>query len=701
MASSAATELWATFAAAPKQIDMPLPERRAAGEQAESVTSEPEGVNYEDAPDVGGLVAIPDPPVGGSVLYLFGGGYVLGSPASRRKTAGHVAHASGARVLVPNYRVAPEHPFPAAVDDAVAAYRHLLATGASSDRAVVMGDSSGGGLAVATLLALRDAGDALPAGVVTMSAWADLRCAGSTMDSSAGVDIMCSRDGLLEMAGWYLAGTSATEPLASPVYADLAGLPPLLALVGGDEVLLDDSVRLLRGFGEGGADATLFVGGACSTCGPPGPARSPKPTPPSSSSGPGSARGRDSQKGLAGKAATMSTSGTTSAVTYRPLGRETWRDPFPMYRRLRDEDPVHRSPHGYWVLTRFQDVYDTARDTATFSSAQGLTFHNEVEALGLAPTIVMMDPPDHTRYRRLVNRGFTPRHVEELEPEVRRFVAERVDRLRAAGSAELVAGLARPLPNWVVSSYLGVPAEDRHRFEGWTQAIVQANAQGHATGAGPALAELYGYFTELIDRRRRAPGDDLVSILLRADDDGAGIGVEGILGYAFVMIAGGNDTTTGLLAGAAELLSVNPQERARLVEDPSRIPNAVEEILRLTSPVQGLCRVATRDCTIEGTTIAPGDRVLLCYGAANRDPREFAPDAEELDVGRSIQRLLAFSSGAHFCLGAAAARLQGRVVLEELLQRCPDFTVDADGGVFADGAFTRRYESLPFRAGRG
>jgi monoterpene epsilon-lactone hydrolase len=261
MVSADASALWAAFAAAPKQIDLPLTERRAAGEQAESITAEPEGVTYQDVPDVSGLVVRPDVPAGtASVLYFYGGGYVLGSPASRRKTAGHVARAAGASVLVPAYRLAPEDPFPAAVEDATAAYRYLLSTGTPPERIVVMGDSAGGGLAVAMLLALRDAEDPLPAGVVTFSPWADLRCVGGTMDACAGVDIMCSREGLLEMAGVYLDGENASNPLASPVYGDLAGLPPLLTFVGGDEVLLDDSIRLVRGFGEGGADATLFVG---------------------------------------------------------------------------------------------------------------------------------------------------------------------------------------------------------------------------------------------------------------------------------------------------------------------------------------------------------------------------------------------------------------------------------------------------------
>jgi epsilon-lactone hydrolase len=254
MVSSAATDLWAAFEAAPKQIDMPLEQRRAAGEQAESPTSEPDGVGYEDVPEVHGLAAVADAGTGASV----GGGYVLGSPTSRRKTAGHVARASGARVVVPDYRVAPEHPFPAAVDYAVAAYRALIELGAPASRTVVMGDSSGGGVAVATLLALPDEGDPLPAGVVTMSAWADLplhRCDDGLERRRRhhGEPRGAPPDGRLVPGGH-----SRDRSARFAVSADLAELPPLLALAGGDEVLLDDSIRLIRGFGEGGADATLF-----------------------------------------------------------------------------------------------------------------------------------------------------------------------------------------------------------------------------------------------------------------------------------------------------------------------------------------------------------------------------------------------------------------------------------------------------------
>jgi cytochrome P450 len=392
------------------------------------------------------------------------------------------------------------------------------------------------------------------------------------------------------------------------------------------------------------------------------------------------------------------TGADVAAVEFHPFGRDTWRDPYPVYRALRDHDPVHRSPDGFWVLSRFDDVFDAARDTATFSSAQGLTFEDERAGLGDLTTIVFMDPPDHTRYRRLVSRGFTPRNVATLEPALRAQVRSRVATLRDAGTGDFVAQLARPIPSWVVAHYLGVPEADRHRFEGWTQAIVQGNHGDAAVSAGDAVRDLNDYFIALVERRRVEPGDDLVSDLLRADEAGHGVGLGGILGFAFVMIAGGNDTTTGLLGGAAELLTQFPDQRRRLLDDPGRIEGAIDELLRLTSPVQGLCRVAVRDTAVRGVPIAAGDRVLLAYASANRDEREFGPDADRLDVTRRLARFVTFSVGSHYCLGAAAARLQGKVVLEELLRACPDFAVDAAGGVFADGGFTRRYESLPFVA---
>jgi epsilon-lactone hydrolase len=256
--SKQAQEFWALLKSYPKQIAMPLSEAREADTRSEDFTSEPVGVNFTPVPEVDGLRA-EVPGADRTVLYFFGGGFVLGSPDTRRKTAGHLALAATAQVLVPNYRLAPEHPFPAAIDDAVRAYRWLLDRGGEPSKIVVAGDSAGGGLAVSAAIALRDRGLPMCGGIVALSPWADLTCSGESMTSRAAADIECTRAGLLEMARWYMNGADPSQPLASPVFADLAGLPPLLCLVGGDEVLLDDSIRLVRTAGTAGIDATLFV----------------------------------------------------------------------------------------------------------------------------------------------------------------------------------------------------------------------------------------------------------------------------------------------------------------------------------------------------------------------------------------------------------------------------------------------------------
>lgn len=379
---------------------------------------------------------------------------------------------------------------------------------------------------------------------------------------------------------------------------------------------------------------------------------------------------------------------------------ETWRDPFSMYAALRDRDPVHHVAAGnFWVLTRFEDVWAAAGDPATFSSAQGLTVaYDEIGATGLGDTMpmVFLDPPAHTGFRRLVTTKLTPRRVATIEPAVRAFVVERLESARAAGRVDIVEHLMKPLPSFVVAHYLGVPAEDRALFDRWTEKIVQAAAGGAAGADASAFAELLAYFTELVGRRRTRPGDDIVSDLARLGEDA--VPLARILGFAFTMVAGGNDTATGMLAGAACLLTEHPGQRALLLDDPGRIPHAVEEVLRLTSPVQNLARTTTRAVRVGDVTIPAGRKVLLCYAAANRDGREFGPTAEDFDVGRRIVKLLTFGYGTHYCIGAAAARLQGRVVLEELLARCPAFTVDVAAGRYAEGNYVRRHVTLPWSA---
>ncbi|MDY6811711.1 MAG: cytochrome P450 [Actinomycetota bacterium] len=418
--------------------------------------------------------------------------------------------------------------------------------------------------------------------------------------------------------------------------------------------------------------------------------------------------------------ADMSDAARATEARFTLRSGPTWADPYPMYATLRERSPIHRVEHrgdpaaDYWVLTRHADVLAAADDAATFSSAQGLTVtYGELEAIGMAdhPPMVMQDPPSHTAFRKLVARGFTPRQVIEVEPTVREFVVERLAGLRTDGPADIVGELFKPLPSMVVAHYLGVPEPDRSRFDSWTQAIVGATSgvggmAAAAEEAGAATMEMLAYFTELVEFRRRHPADDTVSQLVSAglaDDPADPGGLLSILAFTFTMVAGGNDTTTGMLGGSVALLERHRDQRRRLVDDPDLIPGAIDELLRLTSPVQGLARTTTREVTYPDTpdgpvTIPAGRKVLLCYASANRDPRVFGPDADMLDVTRGPRRILTFSHGNHHCLGAAAARMQARVALIELLARFPDFTVDSDGIEWAEGNYVRRPVYVPFRA---
>ncbi|MDP7724897.1 cytochrome P450 [Mycobacterium sp. TY814] len=400
-------------------------------------------------------------------------------------------------------------------------------------------------------------------------------------------------------------------------------------------------------------------------------------------------------------------------ATFQLATAESWSNPWPMYRALRDRDPVHHvvpaehPDHDYYVLSRHADVWAAARDHGTFSSAEGLTInYGDLDMIGLRdnPPMVMQDPPVHTQFRKLVSRGFTPRQVEAVEPTVREFVVERIEKIRARGAGDIVAELFKPLPSMVVAHYLGVPEQDWAQFDGWTQAIVAANtAEGGIVGAletvGDAVGTMMAYFTALIERRRTEPEDDTISHLVAAGvgADGDIAGILSILGFTFTMVTGGNDTVTGMLGGSMPLLHERPDQRQLLVDRPDLIPDAVEELLRLTSPVQGLARTVTRDVTIEGTTIPAGRRVLLLYGSANRDERQYGENAAELDVTRRPRNILTFSHGAHHCLGSAAARMQSRIALGELLSRCPDFEVDAANIVWSGGHYVRRPLSVPIR----
>ncbi|HJM28446.1 MAG: cytochrome P450 [Acidimicrobiales bacterium] len=387
---------------------------------------------------------------------------------------------------------------------------------------------------------------------------------------------------------------------------------------------------------------------------------------------------------------------------YELRGREDWRNPYPSYKKLRDHDPVHHVNHerygDFWVLSRFQDVFDAVRDTETFCSSKGLT--PDVDAMdsfeGSAAPIVMMDPPEHTDFRRLVSHLMTPRKVAYIEDEIRSFVNTRLDEIEEHGEVDIVEELFKPLPSFVVAHYLGVPVTDRVLFDKWTNEIVAGNAEGEL-GNMSSTFELFEYASNLFDRRKSEPGEDLVSILAQAGE--SKVSTMWAVGFVFTMITGGNDTTTGLLGGAAELLTISRDQRQILIDNQMQIRESIDEFLRLTSPVQNLARTTTHDIGINGTIIPEGHKVMLLYASANRDEREFGFDSEVLNVRRKVKKMLSLGYGPHHCLGASVARTMGTVALECLLDRCPDFSVDAEKGRFAPGAFVRRYEYLPFSSG--
>ena len=383
--------------------------------------------------------------------------------------------------------------------------------------------------------------------------------------------------------------------------------------------------------------------------------------------------------------------------TYVLRSGESWRNPYPMYSDLRNNSPVHFVETGsFWVLSRFEDVFNAARNPRVFSSRHGLTIDQDSNNLDMGDSapIVFLDPPEHTEFRRLISKGFTPRKAEDMTEDISAFVESAINRIKELETCDIISELFKPLPSFVVSKYLGVPASDRVVFDTWTEKIVAGAIHNEENEGIEAIYEVTNYFTELIEWRKKTPGDDLISELIEMGEEK--VSIMWILGLAFTMIAGGNDTTTGLLGGSVVLLSENPDQRKLLLEDLSLLPDAIEELLRMTSPVQGLSRVILEDFKLHDEKIPAGSRVLLGYGSGNRDEREFGEDSEKLDIQRKIKRILSFGSGAHFCLGASVARLQSSIALREILRNFPDFYADDSSSTYATGNYVRRHTHLAF-----
>jgi cytochrome P450 len=286
-----------------------------------------------------------------------------------------------------------------------------------------------------------------------------------------------------------------------------------------------------------------------------------------------------------------------------------------------------------------------------------------------------MDPPEHNRYRKLVIRAFTPAATLELETMVRQIARECLETVEAGEPIDLVDALAVPLPMYVIAEMLGVPRSDRADFKRWSDSMIEAGGGRRSPATDASMIEMLGYFQRVLGERRRAPKDDLVSTLARADIDGAALSDPEILMFCVTLLAAGNETTRNLISGGSLLLMRHPDQWKRLLAEPRLLSNAVEEMLRWWTPVQSFIRRATSDTELRGRRIREGEAVLLLYASANRDEEVWGEDAERFDVGRDHSRVrhLAFGFGEHLCLGAPLARLEARVMFEELLRRFSAF----------------------------
>lgn len=380
-------------------------------------------------------------------------------------------------------------------------------------------------------------------------------------------------------------------------------------------------------------------------------------------------------------------------------------DPHAAFRRLRREDPLpwHPGGGGAWCVLKHADVMEVSRDPSRFTSTRGVQLGMKAEdarPLGVPPTILEMDPPIHNMHRKLVMGAFTPRAAAEQETMIRAITREVIASIDPDAVTDLVDALAVPVPMYVIAEMLGVPRSDRPRFKVWSDAMIEAGGGRRTAVTDAMVGEMLGYFHGVLTERRRAPKDDLVSTLARAEIDGAALGDPEILMFCITLLAAGNETTRNLISGGSLLLMRHPEERRKLLADPARIPNAIEEMLRWWTPVQSFIRTATRTTELRGKRIAEGDVLLLLYASANRDEEIWGDDADRFDVGRDHRRArhLAFGFGEHLCLGASIARLEARVVFEELLARFPDFALAGEPEML-ESRLMHGVEHLPVRFG--
>jgi cytochrome P450 len=397
----------------------------------------------------------------------------------------------------------------------------------------------------------------------------------------------------------------------------------------------------------------------------------------------------------------MMTDVTKAAPYWDPYNAEQREIPYEAWRRLRDEAPVYYNERfGFWALSRFADVLAASLDTETFSSARGITLDSIGDPIPF-PIMIMMDPPLHDAFRKVVSRAYTPRRIAALEDRIRELCAEYLDPFVGEGGFDFVQDFGMRLPVMVISTLLGFPEEDHDQLREWSDVSLhrEEGKEGATPEAQEAMNLTITYYMSQIEQRRRQPRDDMISALTEADlvtpagevrklDDLEVMGMLALISNA------GNETVARMLGWAALVLDEYPDARREMAEDPSLISAGVEELLRYEapSPIQG--RYVTRDIELHGTVLPEGAKLALLTGSAGRDERKY-PNPDTYDIHRSIDRHVTFGYGAHFCLGAALARMEGNVALAEVLRRFPTWEVDRSAVTYVATNTVRGPSSAP------
>ena len=381
-------------------------------------------------------------------------------------------------------------------------------------------------------------------------------------------------------------------------------------------------------------------------------------------------------------------------MEFDPQALSIMDDPYPVFAELREKHPVfHSAERDLWVVSRYEDVRAVLLDAESFASGMGTVPTGFVAE---KPMVITQDPPYHTHLRGTLHLRFTPRRMRALDGFIRKTTRELLDAIDPEAETDLFSALTDPLPVAVITELLGIGFEDRGEFSEYAGAVIHA-VEGEDPTAEEGIRWIYAYLERVLAEREAQPGDDLVSRLLHPEPGEPQLTHDEVVGFCSLLLMAGTETTTNALSNAVALLHENPELRQRLAAQPEDLPKAIEEFLRLESPVPGLSRVTTRDVEIHGVKIPKAARVHMAFAAANRDERTF-PNADILDPLRTPNAHLAFSLGIHFCLGASLARTELRIALEELLARFPSYRVIFDRAVRLRSDAARGFSFFPFVA---